>query len=153
MFWILSLSVSGFVFFFFKQKTAYEMRISDGSSDVCSSDLTMVTDLTAMDIANASMLDESTAAAEAMTLIRRSTKHAANAFFVDAETHPQTIAVVRTRAEPLGIEVVVGHPESDLQPEAVFGVLLQHPGPTGVVRRSEERRVGKGGVRPCRSRW
>src|SRR3546814_18804057 len=80
------------------------------------------------------MLDESTAAAEAMTRIRRSTKHAANAFFVDAETHPQTIAVVRTRAEPLGIEVVVCHPESDLQPEAVFGVLLQHPGTTAVVR-------------------
>ena len=61
-----------------------------------------------MEIANASMLDESTAAAEAMTLIRRSTKHASSAFFVDAETHPQTIAVVAARAEPIGVEVVVG---------------------------------------------
>src|SRR3546814_6433965 len=93
----------------------------------------MVTDLTAMDIANASMLDESTAAAEAMTLIRRSTKHAANAFFVDAETHSQTIAVVRTLAEPLGIGVVVGYLESYLPPQAVLGVLLQHPGTPGVA--------------------
>ena len=83
-----------------------------------------------MDIANASMLDESTAAAEAMTLIRRSTKHAASAFFVDAETHPQTIAVVAARAEPIGIELVVGD-LADLDPSAVFGALLQHPGTTG----------------------
>src|SRR5690606_3452054 len=68
------------------------------------------------------------------TLIRRSTKHAAGAFFVDAEAHPQTIAVVATRARPLGIELVVGDPSTDLDPSAVFGALLQHPGTSGVAR-------------------
>src|SRR3546814_12165223 len=86
----------------------------------------MVTDLTAMDIANASLLDESTAAAEAMTQIRRPTKHAANAFFVAAEHPPQNIPVLRTRAPPLRIGLRVGHPDSDLQPYAVFGVRLHH---------------------------
>ena len=90
--------------------TPYQPEISQGRLEALLNFQTMVTDLTGMDLANASMLDESTAAAEAMTLIRRSTKHAANAFFVDAETHPQTIAVVATRAEPIGIEIVVGDP-------------------------------------------
>jgi glycine dehydrogenase len=93
-----------------------------------------VCDLTGMEITNASMLDEGTAAAEAMTLARRTTKHEGNVFFVDAECHPQTIAVVATRAEPLGIEVVVGDPAGDLDPAAAFGVLVQHPGSTGLVR-------------------
>src|SRR3546814_8231193 len=70
--------------------TPYQPEISQGRLEALLNFQTMVTDLTAMDIANASMLDESTAAAEAMTLIRRSTKHAANAFFVDAEPHPRT---------------------------------------------------------------
>ncbi len=113
--------------------TPYQPEISQGRLEALLNFQTMVSDLTAMDLANASMLDESTAAAEAMTLIRRSTTHAANAFFVDAETHPQTIAVVTTRAEPLGIEIVVGDP-SALDPSAVFGVLLQHPGTSGIVR-------------------
>ena len=113
--------------------TPYQPEISQGRLEALLNFQTMVTDLTGMEIANASMLDESTAAAEAMTLIRRSTKHAASAFFVDAETHPQTIAVVAARAEPIGIEVVVGD-LADLDPSAVFGALLQHPGTTGVVR-------------------
>jgi glycine dehydrogenase len=95
---------------------------------------TMVCDLTGLEIANASMLDEGTAAAEAMTLCRRSSRHAGGVFFVDAECHPQTIAVVATRAEPLGIEVAVGDPSTDLSPADTFGVLLQHPGTSGVVR-------------------
>ena len=113
--------------------TPYQPEISQGRLEALLNFQTMVTDLTGMEIANASMLDESTAAAEAMTLIRRSTKHPAPAFFVDAETHPQTIAVVAARAEPIGIELVVGD-LADLDPAAVFGALLQHPGTSGVVR-------------------
>ncbi len=113
--------------------TPYQPEISQGRLEALLNFQTMVTDLTGMDLANASMLDESTAAAEAMTLIRRSTKHVAPAFFVDAETHPQTIAVVATRAKPIGIEIVVG-PLDGLDPSAVFGALLQHPGTSGVVR-------------------
>jgi glycine dehydrogenase len=113
--------------------TPYQPEISQGRLEALLNFQTMVTDLTGMEIANASMLDESTAAAEAMTLIRRSTKHTASAFFVDAETHPQTIAVVAARAEPIGVQVVVGD-LTTLDPATVFGALLQHPGTTGVVR-------------------
>jgi glycine dehydrogenase len=113
--------------------TPYQPEISQGRLEALLNFQTMVTDLTGMDIANASMLDESTAAAEAMTLIRRSTKHPSPAFFVDAETHPQTIAVVAARAEPIGIEIVVGD-LTDVDPSAVFGALLQQPGTSGVVR-------------------
>ena len=113
--------------------TPYQPEISQGRLEALLNFQTMLTDLTGMDLANASMLDESTAAAEAMTLIRRSTRHEAHAFFVDAETHPQTIAVVAARAEPIGIDLVVA-PLVDLDPSAVFGALLQHPGTTGVVR-------------------
>jgi glycine dehydrogenase len=114
--------------------TPYQPEISQGRLEALLNFQTMVSDLTGMDLANASMLDESTAAAEAMTLVRRSTKHTAEAFFVDAETHPQTIAVVAARAEPIGIALVVGDPATDLDPAAVFGALLQHPGTSGVVR-------------------
>jgi glycine dehydrogenase len=114
--------------------TPYQPEISQGRLEALLNFQTMVCDLTALEIANASMLDEGTAAAEAMTLCRRSTRHAGGVFFVDAECHPQTIAVVATRAEPLGIEVVVGDPPTDLSPGDTFGVLLQHPGTSGVVR-------------------
>jgi glycine dehydrogenase len=114
--------------------TPYQPEISQGRLEALLNFQTMVCDLTGMDVANASMLDESTAAAEAMTLLRRSTKHAGPSFFVDGETHPQTIAVVAARAEPIGIDIVVGDPTRDLDPARCFGVLLQHPGTTGVVR-------------------
>jgi glycine dehydrogenase len=114
--------------------TPYQPEISQGRLEALLNFQTMVCDLTGMEITNASMLDEGTAAAEAMTLARRSTRHAGNVFFVDAETHPQTIAVVATRAEPLGIDVVVGDPAVDLSPADAFGALLQHPGTSGVVR-------------------
>jgi glycine cleavage system P protein (glycine dehydrogenase) len=114
--------------------TPYQPEISQGRLEALLTFQTMVCDLTGMEITNASMLDEATAAAEAMTLARRSTRHPGNVFFVDAECHPQTIAVVATRAEPLGIEVVVGDPATDLSPADAYAVLLQHPGTSGVIR-------------------
>src|SRR4029453_8428606 len=113
--------------------TPYQPEISQGRLEALLNFQTMVCDLTGLEIANASMLDEGTAAAEAMTLCRRSSRHAGGVFFVD-ECHPQAIAVVATRAEPLGIEVAVGDPSTDLSPADTFGVLLQHPGTSGVVR-------------------
>jgi glycine dehydrogenase len=114
--------------------TPYQPEISQGRLEALLNFQTMVADLTGLEVANASLLDEGTAAAEAMTLLRRATKHRANAFFVDADTHPQTINVIRTRAEPLGIELVVGNPAVDLRPESVFGALLSYPGSSGAVR-------------------
>jgi glycine dehydrogenase len=93
----------------------------------------MVTDLTGLDIASASLLDESTAAAEAMTLMRRSSKSESNVFVVDSDTHPQTLAVLATRAEPIGIELVLIDVDTQKIPES-FGVLLSYPGSSGKVR-------------------
>ncbi len=119
--------------------TPYQPEISQGRLEALLIFQTMVRDLTAMDMANASLLDEPTAAAEAMAMLHRvnggpKDGEQANVFFVDAECHPQTIDVVRTRADPVGIEVVVGDPHTDVPLEGVFGVLLQYPGTTGVVR-------------------
>src|SRR5690606_36671314 len=93
---------------------------------------TMVADLTGMELANASLLDEGTAAAEAMTMARRVGSAGGRRFFVDSTTHPQTIDVVRTRAEPLGIELVVGDPLEGV-PEDIFGALLSNPRTDGRV--------------------
>ena len=119
--------------------TPYQPEISQGRLEALLNFQTMVSDLTAMDLANASLLDEPTAAAEAMAMLARVNAKAGTTFFVDAECHPQTIDVVRTRAEPIGIDVVVGDLADDLESgdlpaEGVFGVLLQYPGTTGVVR-------------------
>jgi glycine dehydrogenase len=114
--------------------TPYQPEISQGRLEALLNFQTMVSDLTGMDIANASMLDEGTAAAEAMAMARRATKHSSTSFFVDRDCHPQTIDVVVTRAEPIGIEVVVGDPTVDLDPAAVFGALLAYPGSSGEVR-------------------
>ena len=114
--------------------TPYQPEISQGRLEALLNFQTMVADLTGMDVANASLLDEGTAAAEAMTMCRRVGRHKGGAFFVDAGAHPQTIDVVRTRAEPLGIEVVVGDPERDIDPDEVFGVLVQDPATDGRVR-------------------
>ncbi|MBL8883546.1 MAG: aminomethyl-transferring glycine dehydrogenase [Hyphomicrobium sp.] len=111
--------------------TPYQPEISQGRLEALLNFQTLVTDLTALDVANASLLDEATAAAEAMALARRVSKSKANAFFVDAECLPQTIAVVKTRAEPLGWEIVVGDPFKDLDPGTVFGALFQYPGVCG----------------------
>jgi glycine dehydrogenase len=113
--------------------TPYQPEIAQGRLEALLNYQTMVADLTGLEIANASLLDEATAAAEAMTMAERVAKSKARAFFVDENCHPQTIAVIQTRAMPLGIEVIVGAPE-DLNPEAVFGAIFQYPGTWGHVR-------------------
>ncbi|MBO4122005.1 aminomethyl-transferring glycine dehydrogenase [Cupriavidus gilardii] len=112
--------------------TPYQPEISQGRLEAMLNFQQMVTDLTGLDIANASMLDEGTAAAEAMTLLQRVNKHASNTFYVADDVLPQTIEVVRTRALPLGIEVKVG-PAADAAQAHAFGVLLQYPGVNGDV--------------------
>src|SRR6516165_7734885 len=114
--------------------TPYQPEISQGRLEALLNFQTMISDLCMLDIANASLLDEATAAAEAMAMARRVVKSGANAFFVDVECHPQTIAVVRTCAEPLGWAIKVGDPMKDLEPAAVFGALLQYPGTSGEIR-------------------
>ena len=114
--------------------TPYQPEISQGRLEALVNFQTMIADLTGLDVANASLLDEGTAAAEAMAMAKRVAKSKANAFFVDAGCHPQTIAVIRTRAEPLGWDVIVGDPEKDLDPAAVFGAIFQYPGTDGHVR-------------------
>ena len=114
--------------------TPYQPEIAQGRLEALLNFQTMVSDLTGLPIANASLLDEATAAAEAMTMARRGSKSKANGFFVDENCHPQTIEVIKTRAEPLGIEVFVANPETDMDPEAVFGAIFQYPGTYGRVR-------------------
>ncbi len=113
--------------------TPYQPEISQGRLEALLNYQTMVCDLTGLEIANASLLDEATAAAEAMTMAQRVAKSKANAFFVDENCHPQNIAVIKTRAEPLGIEVIVGCPD-DLDASKVFGAVFQYPGTYGHVR-------------------
>ncbi|SHJ06769.1 aminomethyl-transferring glycine dehydrogenase [Wenxinia saemankumensis] len=113
--------------------TPYQPEISQGRLEALLNFQTMICDLTGLPVANASLLDEATAAAEAMTMARRVAKSKAAAFFVDRDCHPQTIAVIRTRAEPLGIEVVVGDP-ADMDAGTVFGAIFQYPGTYGHVR-------------------
>ncbi|MCR8726745.1 aminomethyl-transferring glycine dehydrogenase [Frigidibacter sp. ROC022] len=112
--------------------TPYQPEISQGRLEALLNFQTMVGDLTGMDIANASLLDEATAAAEAMAMARRVSKSKATGFFVDAGCHPQNIAVMRTRAEPLGIELIVGEP-AEMDPAQVFGGIFQYPGTYGVL--------------------
>jgi glycine dehydrogenase len=113
--------------------TPYQPEISQGRLEALLNFQTMVADLTGMELANASMLDESTAAAEAMTLIRRAGRARTSRFLVDADTFPQTIAVIETRAEPLGIEVEVADLSGGLPDGEFFGVLLSYPGASGAV--------------------
>jgi len=114
--------------------TPYQPEISQGRLEALLNFQTMVCDLTGLATANASMLDEGTAAAEAMTLARRSSKVKADVYVVDADTLPQTISVILTRAEPLGIEVQVLDLATAELPEAYFGLHLQYPGASGAVR-------------------
>ncbi|MFK3822203.1 aminomethyl-transferring glycine dehydrogenase [Pseudomonas yamanorum] len=115
--------------------TPYQPEISQGRLEALLNFQTLISDLTGMQIANASLLDEATAAAEAMTFCKRLAKNKAPSFFVSHHCHPQTLAVLRTRAEPLGIDIVVGE-ESTLTQECLvnyFGLLLQYPASTGDV--------------------
>ncbi len=120
--------------------TPYQAEVSQGRLQVLLNFQHMVADLTAMDIANASLLDEATAAAEAMTMAQRVAKSKSNCIFVDKDCHPQTIGVIQTRAEPLGIEVVVGdvfatdNAQSAINKTDWFAVIAQYPGSTGEVR-------------------
>ena len=114
--------------------TPYQPEISQGRLEALMNFQTMVTDLTGLDIANASLLDEATAAAEAMAMAKRASKSKATAFFVDENCHPQTIEVIKTRAEPLGIEVIVDNPEIEMDASTVFGAIFQYPGTYGRVR-------------------
>ena len=113
--------------------TPYQPEIAQGRLEALLNFQTMVADLTGLPVANASLLDEGTAAAEAMVMAQRVAKSKASGFFVDANCHPQTIAVIRTRAEPLGIPVTVGEPET-LDAAQVFGAIFQYPGTYGHVR-------------------
>jgi glycine dehydrogenase len=114
--------------------TPYQPEISQGRLEALFNFQTMICDLTGLDVANASLLDEATAAAEAMALAERASATKTRSFFVDSEVHPQTLAVLRTRAEPLGWTVIVGDPLTDLEGAEVFGALLQYPGTSGGVR-------------------
>ncbi len=112
--------------------TPYQPEIAQGRLEALINFQTMVSDLTGLDIANASLLDEATAAAEAMTLARRFSKADSDVFFVSNRCHPQTIAVIKTRAAGFGIEIKVGD-ETAAAAENVFGLLLQYPASTGRV--------------------
>ncbi len=113
--------------------TPYQPEIAQGRLEALLNYQTMVADLTGLPVANASLLDESTACAEAMVMAQRVAKSKARGFFVDENCHPQNIEVIKTRAAPLGIEVIVGAPEA-LEPEVVFGAIFQYPGTFGHVR-------------------
>ena len=112
--------------------TPYQAEISQGRMEALINFQQMVADLTGMEIANASLLDEATAAAEAMTLAKRSAKSRSKLFFVHDAVHPQTLELLRTRAEPMGIELQVGNPAQAMDAD-VFGVLLQYPDTTGHI--------------------
>ncbi|MEU8156090.1 aminomethyl-transferring glycine dehydrogenase [Micromonospora sp. NPDC048986] len=114
--------------------TPYQPEISQGRLEALLNFQTMVTDLTGLATANASMLDEGTAAAEAMTLARRASKSKSGVYVVDADALPQTIAVITSRAVPLGIDVRVLDVQRDELPAEFFGLHLQYPGASGAVR-------------------
>ena len=116
--------------------TPYQPEISQGRLEALINFQTMVCDLTGLDIANASLLDEATAAAEAMAMAKRGAKVTAaakNIFFVDQNCHPQTIDVLRTRSKPLGWQLLIGDAETELKTDEVFGAILQYPGTDGSV--------------------
>jgi len=118
--------------------TPYQPEISQGRLEALINFQTMITDLTGMEMSNASMLDEGTAAAEAMSLCQRMSKSKSARFFVDSDCLPQTIEIIKTRAEPMGVEVVVGDPATLTADTELFGLLLQYPGASGEIRNFRE---------------
>jgi glycine dehydrogenase len=118
----------------YTQYTPYQPEIAQGRLEALLNFQTMVADLTGLPLANASLLDEATAAAEAMTLCRAVAKPGRDGFFVAEDCHPQTIAVVRTKAEPVGVKVHVGPVDAiDVRAQGLFGVLVQYPATDGAV--------------------
>jgi glycine dehydrogenase len=113
--------------------TPYQPEISQGRLEALLNFQTMVCDLTGMEISNASLLDEATAAAEAMTLAKRSAKSKSNTLIVAGDCHPQTIALIKTRAEPLGLEVKVGFAPKLMEEGDYFGVVVQYPSTSGQI--------------------
>ena len=114
--------------------TPYQAEVSQGRMEALLNFQQMVCDLTGMELANASLLDEGTAAAEAMAMAKRVSKSKSNQFLVDADTHPQTIDVLKTRANSLGFDLIIGDTAADIDEQDCFGILLQYPGSSGVVR-------------------
>ena len=114
--------------------TPYQAEVSQGRLEALLNYQQMIIDLTGMELANASLLDEATAAAEAMTMARRLSKSPANCVFVDQDCHPQTIAVIKTRAYSLGYEVIVADPFHDLEQHDFFALIVQYPGSKGEIR-------------------
>jgi glycine dehydrogenase len=113
--------------------TPYQAEISQGRLEALINFQTLVTDLTGLAVANGSMLDEATAAAEAVTLARRSVKSRSDTLLVASDCHPQTIEVIRTRCEPLGLEVIVGPVPALLAQHECFAVVAQYPATTGLI--------------------
>jgi glycine dehydrogenase len=113
--------------------TPYQPEISQGRLEALLNFQTMVCDLTGMEISNSSLLDEATAAAEAMTLAKRSAKSKSNTIIVAGDCHPQTIALIKTRAEPLGLEVKVGFAPKLMEENDYFGVVVQYPSTSGQI--------------------
>jgi glycine dehydrogenase len=113
--------------------TPYQPEISQGRLEALLNFQTLVTELTGLEVANASLLDEGTAAAEAMTMARRQSSSSSNRFVVHHDTHPQTIAVLRTRSEPIGIDLVVGDLDDLDHDDGLFGALFSLPGSSGSV--------------------
>ena len=107
--------------------TPYQAEVSQGRLEALLNFQQMIIDLTGMDLANASLLDEATSAAEAMMMLDRVKTTSCNKYFVSHDCHPQTIAVIQTRAQSLGIELVIGDPHKELTEQECFGIFLQYP--------------------------
>ena len=114
--------------------TPYQAEVSQGRLEALLNYQQMVSDLTGLELTNSSLLDEGTAAAEAMAMASRTAKSKSDTFFVDHDTHPQTIAVIQTRAAGFGFDIVIGDPMADLKADEVFAALLSYPGTSGEVR-------------------
>jgi glycine dehydrogenase len=114
--------------------TPYQAEVSQGRLEALLNYQQMIIDLTGMELANASLLDEATAAAEAMTMSRRLSKSSANSVFVDQDCHPQTIAVIKTRAHSLGYEIIVADPFHGLEQHDFFALIVQYPGSKGEIK-------------------
>ncbi len=131
--------------------TPYQAEISQGRMEALLNFQQMIVDLTGMELSNASMLDEATAAAEAMTLMKRSSKAKSDTIFIAQNCHPQTIAIIETRAIPMGYTVQIGDPNFDLNSDEVFGVVLQYPATDGTITnyRTLVERIHKGKALVC----